>query len=174
MIHIEPSAFTARPHHLWNERWFLLTSGDLQSGDYNSMTVAWGGFGTMWGKPFVTIVVRPVRHTFSFLERYDNFTLCSFKESFKKELVLLGSQSGRTMDKIKESGLTPIPSMQVSSPSFREADLILECKKMYWDDLEPDHFLDESIHEKYPEKDYHRMYFGEILAIREAATARGI
>jgi hypothetical protein len=63
------------------------------------------------------------------------------------------------------AGLTPIASSRVAAPGFAEAQLILELKKMYWDDLEPGQFLDPSIEKQYPQKDYHRMYFGEILAI---------
>ena len=44
---------------------------------------------------------------------------------------------------------------------------VLECRKIYWDDMEPEHFLDEDIEKKYPKKDYHRIYFGEILEIFE-------
>ena len=34
---------------------------------------------------------------------------------------------------------------------------------MYWDDFHPEHFLDPGIDANYPRKDYHRIYFGEIL-----------
>ncbi|UCE07807.1 MAG: hypothetical protein JSW07_07180, partial [bacterium] len=64
-----------------------------------------------------------------------------------------------------KSGLHPIASTKVASPAFAEAELIIECRKMYWDDFKPDHFLDHSIHTNYPLKDYHRVYFGEILVI---------
>ncbi|MBU1240915.1 flavin reductase [Myxococcota bacterium] len=162
-----PTEFTIQPHNHWNNKWFILAAGDYEAGDFNAMTVAWGGMGTMWGKPFVTIVVRPARHTYSFIEKYPTFTLCSFPEIYKKQLVLMGSRSGRSHDKISDCGLTTMASTNVAAPSFKQADLILECKKIYWDDLKPENFLDPSIHEKYPEKDYHRMYFGEILSIWE-------
>ena len=63
-------------------------------------------------------------------------------------------------------GLTPIESSKVEAPGFDQAELIIECRKVYYDDLEPAHFLDASILDNYPKKDFHRMYFGEILAIR--------
>jgi hypothetical protein len=43
--------------------------------------------------------------------------------------------------------------------------LIIECKKIYWDDFKPENFLDGSIEENYPQKDYHRFFFGEITEI---------
>jgi len=154
-----------RPHHLWLEQWLLLTAGDFERGHFNSMTVAWGSLGAMWNQPFVQVVVRPVRYTYRFMEWYDTFTLCAFAEAYRQALSLLGSKSGRDGDKIAESGLTPIPSTKVAAPGFAEADLIIECRKIYWDDLDPAHFLLPEIERNYPQKDYHRVYFGEIVAI---------
>ena len=37
---------------------------------------------------------------------------------------------------------------------------------MYWDDFTPGQFLDKDIHAVYPNKDYHRSYFGEIRGIQ--------
>jgi flavin reductase (DIM6/NTAB) family NADH-FMN oxidoreductase RutF len=165
-------AFAVNAHALWKNQWLALACGDFASGRFNAMTVAWGSIGTMWEKPFVQIVVRPTRYTFTFLERFDTFTLCAFPDRFRKALSLLGSKSGRDCDKIKESGLTPIASETVASPSFLEAELALECRKVYWADLEPAHFLDPKIRELYPRNDYHRVYFGEVLRIRAEAGYR--
>lgn len=166
---IEVKELNVNPHHIWNDQWFLLTCGDFAKGEFNTMTVAWGSFGTMWHKPFAQIVVRPTRYTYEFTEKYDNFTLTAFPEEYKKALSLLGSKSGRDLDKIKESGLTPIASKIVSSPGFAEAELIIECKKIYWDDFKPEQFLDPVIEKSYPDRDYHRAYFGEMIYIEGTA-----
>jgi flavin reductase (DIM6/NTAB) family NADH-FMN oxidoreductase RutF len=158
--------FQTRCHHLWDTRWLLLTAGDLESGRFNMMTVAWGSFGTMWHRPFAQVVVRPTRHTYGFTEEFDSFTLCAFPERLRSVLRLLGTQSGRDIDKVAASGLTPLASLEVPAPGFAEADLVIECRKIYWDDLESSHFLDPTIEENYPDRDYHRIYFGEILAVR--------
>jgi flavin reductase (DIM6/NTAB) family NADH-FMN oxidoreductase RutF len=105
------------------------------------MTVGWGSMGGMWGKPFVQVVVRPGRYTFQYMEKYPTFTLCAFPESCKKALTVLGTKSGRNSDKISESGLTVIESKVVEAPSYKEAKLILECRKMYWQDMDPKNFL---------------------------------
>jgi len=154
-----------RPHHLWNEQWLLLTAGDFAARHFNTMTVGWGSLGTMWNRPFAQVVVRPIRYTHEFMDRYDTFTLCAFPEAYRQALNLLGTKSGRHGDKIAESGLTPIPSTQVATPGFAEAELILECRKIYRADFDPTHFLDPRIEKNYPQKDYHTVYFGEILAI---------
>ena len=164
----EPIAFdqlTVRAHHLWAIQWMLLTAGDFASGKFNTMTVGWGSLGTMWGRPFAQVVVRPVRHTYQFMESHNTFTLCAFAEQYREAVQYLGTVSGRDTDKITESGLTPIASAQVAAPAFAEAELIIECRKIYSDDMDPTRFVDPAIEDNYPQKDYHRIYFGQILAI---------
>jgi len=162
---ISQNDFVIHPHHAWANQWLLLTAGDFHTGKFNTMTVGWGSFGTMWGKPFAQVVVRPIRYTYEFMNAYDTFTLCALPESQKKILQICGSKSGRHVNKMLEAGLTPIASSQVAAPGFAEAELIVECRKMYWDDLEPSRFLDPAINANYPAQDYHRIYFGEIVAI---------
>ena len=157
--------FMVNPHTRWGHQWFLLTSGDFHAGHFNAMTVAWGSFGTMWNLPFAQVVVRPTRYTYEFMEQYETFTLCGFPVQYRQALQLLGSKSGRDSDKIAEAGLSPIAASQVAAPGFAEADLCIECRKMYWDDLTPEQFVDPEIDKHYPLKDYHRVYFGEIVAI---------
>ncbi len=164
------------PFEIWDKRWFLLTCGDFAKKDFNAMTVAWGSFGTMWNRPFAQVVVRPVRHTFGFMERHDSFTLCSFPERYREALNLLGTTSGRDGDKIAAARLTPMAASRVASPCYEEADLVIECAKMYWQDFDPAHFLATHIARQYPAKDYHRVYFGEVLAVSAAKefSAAGI
>ncbi len=164
--------FQVRCHHLWDSRWLLLTAGDLASGDFNPMTVGWGSFGTMWRRPFAQVVVRPTRHTHGFTERHDTFTLCAFPGACRPILKMLGTRSGRDMDKVHDSGLTPVPAEGVAAPAYAEAELVVACRKIYWDDLRPERFLDPAIEACYPERDYHRVYFGEILSVRGTAEFR--
>lgn len=151
------------PFDIWGRKWLLLTCGKSQ--EFNSMTVAWGSFGTMWERPFAQIVVRPIRYTYEFVTRFDDFTLCAFPDDYRKALKIMGSRSGRDGDKVGPAGITPIDSQKVSSPAYREADLIFECRKMYWDDMKSKHFLYPDIETLYPQKAYHRIYFGEIVNI---------
>ena len=165
MKQIKPLALTFETLSTWNLDWFLLTAGDFSTNHFNTMTVGWGSFGTMWTKPYASVVVRPNRYTYEFMEKYDTFTLTQFSPKYKKALALLGAKSGRDGDKIKETNLTPIASHSIASPTFAEASLSIECKKMYFDDFKPENFLDQTIHDRYPLKDYHRIYYGEILEI---------
>ncbi len=164
-IEISPDKFVLQAMKAWGNDWFLLTSGDFKNGKFNTMTVAWGSFGVMWQKPIAMVVVRPSRHTYGFIEKYDSFTLTAFGPSHRNALSFCGVKSGRDTDKIKGTGLTPIPSLKIGSPGFDEAELIVECRKIYFDDFKPGNFLDPAIEGNYSGKDYHRMYFGEIVSI---------
>jgi flavin reductase (DIM6/NTAB) family NADH-FMN oxidoreductase RutF len=162
MKKIDPINLSVDNVGLWDKQWLLLTSGTLE--DCNMMTVSWGSIGCMWNRPFAQIVVRPQRYTFQFLEKNDSFTLCAFEEKYRQALQLLGSKSGRYGDKLSMTDLTYKKSTKVSAPAYNEASLILECRKIYFQDLNPEGFLDKSIKDNYPINDYHRVYFGEILA----------
>ena len=138
---------------------FLLTAGTINK--YNTMTAAWGGIGYLWNKPVVYCFIRPTRFTYSFFEKSSYFSLCFFEEEFQHILDYCGSHTGRKVDKEKNTGLIPLEG-ENNTIIFQQSRLALECKKIYFDDIKPEHFLDASIDKLY-NKDYHRMYIGEIL-----------
>jgi flavin reductase (DIM6/NTAB) family NADH-FMN oxidoreductase RutF len=149
------------PFRLIGDSWMLITAGS--SGGCNTMTASWGGMGIIWGKNVCFCVVRPGRHTYRFMEAADSFTLSFFDESYKPALTYCGSHSGRDVDKITETGLSPVFSP--NGVYFAEARLVFCCRKLYYHDIDPEHFLDPSIDTThYPQKDYHRMYVGEVIS----------
>ena len=162
---IDIKTLTVRSYSLFEMQWLLLASGDFAAGHFNAMTISWGSLGVMWNKPFVQVVVRPIRYTFEFMEQYDSFSLCALPEQYRSALSLLGTKSGRGSSKIAESGLTAAAARQIAAPVFAEAELVLECRKLYWQDFDPQHFLSPEIAKNYPKRDYHRAYFGEILSV---------
>ena len=144
----------------------LLASGDFAGGHYNVMTISWGSLGVVWGKPFAQVFVRLSRYTYQFMERSDSFTLSVFPEVHRSGLSYCGSHSGRSGNKLREAGFTPIASLCVSAPGFDEAELHIECRKVYFSEMFPANFLDKSIPNNYPPpQDYHRLYFGEVVAV---------
>jgi len=157
---IKPEAITDNPFKLLDKDWTLVTAGTLES--LNTMTAAWGGFGILWHRHVAFIYVRPTRHTFHFMEKSDRFTLSFYAEEYRSILNLCGKKSGRDIDKIKETGLIPVQS-EHGGIYFEQARLVLDCKKIYYQDITPANFLDARIHTEYPIKDYHRMYIGEIV-----------
>jgi flavin reductase (DIM6/NTAB) family NADH-FMN oxidoreductase RutF len=146
--------------HLLDDEWMLITAGDKNS--FNTMTASWGSFGILWQKPTATIFIRPQRYTLDFVEKNDIFTLSFFTESFKPMLNYCGQHSGKNVDKVKESNLT-VKVFQSGSIGFEQARMVIECKKLYSDELKPEKFVaKEIIHRVYPTNDFHRMFIGEI------------
>ncbi len=170
---IDPTRLRVMAVEGWKERWFLLAAGDFRAKSFNFMTVGWGGIGYFWKHPLAIIMVRPSRYTYEFLEKYPDFTLNLLPKEYSEKVAWCGAHSGRTVDKVKNTGLTPEAGRRVSAPAFAEAELVLECRKIYWSDLEPMRFLAEYIEGNYPTKDYHRIYFGEILAAAGTAAYQG-
>ncbi len=150
---------------IWPNQWFVLGSGDFLCGEFNAMTVSWGSMGVFWRRPFVQVGVRPQRFTYEFMENIHEFSICAFPPELKKSLNFLGTHSGREGEKIVRSGLHPLAAKRIAPPVFMEAELIIECRKMYWEDVKPSNFFDPDIDKDYPGQDYHRLYWGEIVYI---------
>ena len=158
---ISPTEINQNPFTLIDDDWFLLTAGNLAS--FNTMTASWGGMGILWNKPVVFCFVRPQRYTYKFMESNSLFTMSFFDDSQRDALSLCGKVSGRQTDKMKATGLRPFPSPG-GSIFYEQAKLMFECRKLYFSDITPEHFMIESISKNYPKKDYHRMYIGEIIS----------
>lgn len=159
---IEANKLTDNVFSLISKDWMLITAGTVDN--YNTMTASWGGLGHLWNKNVCFVFVRPSRYTYEFMEKNDTFSLCFFPEEWNKALTICGTKSGRDIDKAKETGLKPVPGNHQTTV-FEQARLIIECKKIYYQDFNPAQFLDPSIEKNYNGSDYHRMYVGEILRI---------
>jgi flavin reductase (DIM6/NTAB) family NADH-FMN oxidoreductase RutF len=159
---VPPEKLNENVFTLLGSEWMLITAGTIES--YNMMTASWGGMGVLWNKNVCYIVMRPQRHTRTFMEKHDIFTLSFFHEKYRNVLKFCGSHSGRDVDKTAETGIAPVASAH-GGVYFAEARLIMECRKIYYQDLDPSHFLDSSIAEQYTQHDYHRMYIGEIVTV---------
>ena len=160
---IAPEQLQVEPVRLFGKDWMLLTAGGKEK--HNTMTVAWGGLGVLWGLPVATVYVRPERLTYTFLNENGSFTLCAFDESWREKLVLCGTKSGREVDKDALCGLTPVES-ESGAAYYAEARLALVCKKLYIHDFDPSGFLDARIGGVYPEgAQLHRMYVGELVEV---------
>lgn len=146
--------------HTIGKEWLLITAGDETKS--NTMTASWGAMGVMWGKPAVTVYIRPQRYTKEFVDREGRFTLSVLGEEYRKALNVCGTVSGRDVeDKWTEAGLTPC--MAEGVPAVAQARMILVCRTMYRDTIKPECFDDKSQDERwYPEKDYHTMYIAEV------------
>lgn len=154
-----PEQLTDNPFKLIGSDWMLITAGTPESN--NTMTASWGGLGILWERKVATCFIRPTRYTFEFVERSSCFTLSFFDEMYRKALTYCGTHSGRNTNKVKEAGLTPVK--EGGFIYYEEARLVLACRKIYSQDIDPGRFLDPKIGDMYPQKDYHRMFIGEIV-----------
>lgn len=148
-----------------DREWFLLAARD---GDkVNMMTCSWGTVGELWGKRVVIAYVRKTRHTFPLMEKDGCFTVNFFGGEQRDALGFCGSRSGRDVDKVRETGLTPIKCADAEdAPYFAEADTVLVCRKLYSDFIRPECFADPALDAaNYGAGDYHKFYIGEILHV---------
>lgn len=152
------------PFNKIGKDWMLITSKEKNK--VNTMTASWGGFGVMWGKNIVNIVLRPSRYTKQFIDSSNEFSLSFYGEEYRKILAYLGKVSGRNEDKISNSKLTLKEIDNI--PTFEEAKITITCKCIYKQQIEPENFIDKTLDEKwYPNKDYHTVYVAEIKGIYE-------
>jgi flavin reductase (DIM6/NTAB) family NADH-FMN oxidoreductase RutF len=156
---IKPEQLTDNPFKLIGKDWMLITGGTPDR--FNTMTASWGGLGVLWERQVAFCFIRPTRYTYEFVESSDNYTLSFLGEEHRKAMTFIGTHSGRDTDKIRETGLTPVKEGGLIY--FNEARLVLACRKLYFQDITPERFLDQTINDMYPKKDYHRMYVGEIV-----------
>lgn len=122
-----------------SREWMLITAGNRES--YNMMTASWGFMGELWGSDCASIFVRPERYTMEFIDKNDYFSL-SFYGDNKAIHKVCGSLSGRDANKTELAALTP--DFCEKAPYFKEARLVLICKKQYAAPLEKKYFTDKA------------------------------
>lgn len=157
---VNPFEIQQNVFHLLDDDWMLITAGTKDK--FNTMTASWGGFGILWDMPVSFIFIRPQRYTFEFIEKNNEFSLSFFGGTFREALDFCGSHSGRDTDKIAATGLLPVETER-RNIYFEQATLMFECRKIYFNDLDPANFLDKKIHKNYPAQNYHRLFIGEII-----------
>lgn len=142
--------------------WMLITAGNKES--RNTMTASWGFVGVMWGNPTAIAAIRPQRYTLEFVEKQEYYTL-SFYGDNKKIHSICGKYSGRDKNKEELAGLTPEFDSKTGAPYYKEARLVLICKKVYEQQLEKKHFFNRNLTDSvYPNNDYHKMIYGTIVS----------
>lgn len=157
---INPGEITLNPFKRIDKDWCLITAGNEEK--FNTMTASWAGLGILWSKKVATCYIRPQRYTKEFVDNNEFFTLTFFPDGYREALTFCGRNSGKNVDKVKETGLTPW--FTDNSVSFKEADLVLVCRKLYAQDMKEECFVDKSVSDRnYPEKDWHTLYIGEIV-----------
>ncbi|HSR11129.1 MAG TPA: flavin reductase family protein [Thermodesulfobacteriota bacterium] len=129
----------------------------------NVMTIGWGMFGVVWRRPMMMVAVRNSRYTYEIIEEADSFTVTVPTGPRKKEINFCGSKSGRQVDKFKECNLSTMDARKVTTPVLSIPGFHFECAIVYKTPMDPKS-LSPDLWGIYPAKDYHTLYFGEIVA----------
>ena len=141
----------------------------VKAGDrLNTMTIGWATVGYCWRKPIFMVAVRDSRHTFTIIEDAADFTVTIPSGDKRKEIMYCGTKSGRDHDKFKECGLSTAKGRRTVSPIIDVPGLHFECRIAYKSAMDPAQLITD-YQFLYPEKDFHTLYFGEILACYETA-----
>lgn len=148
--------------------WMLITAGNCEK--FNTMTASWGGIGWLWNRPVAFVFVRPERYTHDLIERENRLTLSFYPEDCRGILQFCGSKSGRDVDKVKETGLSPV-ALESGAMTFEQARLTLDCRKLFKSPMSAANFVDKSILEKWyndrPGGSLHDVYVVEIEDVYE-------
>lgn len=139
----------------------LLVAGDPP----NPMTIGWATIGSIWNRQIMTVLVRPVRHTFSLMQTAESFSVCVLPDEYRKALNICGNRSGRDMNKMEFCRLDTERCITVNSFFISQSEIHFECRMVHKHFLEPGN-LDQKITDRfYPKKDFHMVYYGEIAGI---------
>ena len=164
MHKINIAELSCNPFDLISKQWMLISAGTEEK--WNTMTASWGALGVVWGKPSATCYIRQSRYTKEFIDNSEYYTLTFLQDGHRDALSLMGSKSGRDMDKMHGSGLTP--TFIDGQPTFEEASLVLVCRKRGVTDIALSDMDGEVVSKWYGDGDCHTMYIGEIVAAYQA------
>lgn len=142
----------------------LLVGSYDAAGRANAMTIGWGSIGSIWGMPVWIVLVRPSRHTYSCIEHSGCFTVNVPPEGLRQACALCGSRSGRDIDKFKECGLTAERATSVLAPAVAQCPIVYECQVVHSNDVAPSKLAHQILTGAYANGDFHRIYYGKILA----------
>lgn len=134
----------------------------------NPMTIGWATVGVIWGRPILTVLVRPSRHSFSLLRDRGEFCVNVLPDGWNKQVGLCGAKSGRDTDKVSLCGFNMQPGERVGVPWIGQSLMHYECRVVH-----SSHVLDAELNSEirdrfYPHGDLHQIWHGEILGVWRA------
>jgi flavin reductase (DIM6/NTAB) family NADH-FMN oxidoreductase RutF len=89
----------------------------------------------------VLLVINPERYTYELIQKNKELTINIPGSDLAKQVHMIGSTTGRKVDKFRESGLTPVAAELVSPPLIDECAAGLECRVERLLDLGHHHLL---------------------------------
>ena len=96
------------------------------AGRANVMTAAWGGIACS-SPPCVTVSLRAATASHGYISSRKAFTVSVPGREQAAEADFFGMASGRSIDKLAATGMTPARAEHVDAPYVAEFPLVLEC-----------------------------------------------
>lgn len=156
--------------------WMKDTAAQLTAGAFlmvkgNPMTIGWGQFGVLWGRPTFTVYVRKSRYTHDLLDQSVTFTVSvPAKGTMKDALAFCGTKSGRDTDKMKALQSEYFQNRYGADDGFKGCRYHIECRILLRSDMNEQNIEDKKLLQRYyPNGDTHTMYVGEIIGVTEEA-----
>jgi flavin reductase (DIM6/NTAB) family NADH-FMN oxidoreductase RutF len=126
-----------------------------KEGKPNVMTASWGGI-CCSQPPCVAVSLRKATYTYGNILARNAFTISIPSEAHVQQADYFGLVSGRSVDKLAATHLTPVRSDLVDAPYVKEFPLVLECKLAVVNDL-----------------GLHTQFIGQILDVKAEDSVMG-
>ncbi|MDE6399192.1 MAG: flavin reductase [Clostridiales bacterium] len=133
----------------------------------NLMSTHWGAIGTFWNKQVFVLPVREGKRSHEVIEKEKSFAISVPKTDMRNEIVRCDHMSGYAVNKFEELHLHPKRARCIPAYVLGECGLILECKVLFAASAQNGYVSDSLASEMYTGKDFHTMYFGEVVACYE-------
>ncbi|MEM2341112.1 MAG: flavin reductase family protein [Candidatus Bathyarchaeia archaeon] len=143
----------------------LLLGSVGSDGRPNLMTIGWGLMGIIWNKLIFLVAVRTSRYTHKLLEETSEFTVNVPAENMNDACRICGTISGRDTDKFERTGLRWRRGEFVRAPVVEGCPIVYECRVLYKDSVSLQALQGDLVEIIYPRRDWHTLYYGEILKI---------
>lgn len=135
----------------------------------NAMVASGGGMAVHFKKPAIWLIFPSNRYTLKLIKKEQSYTLSYFPDSHREQFMFLGTESGRSSNKMKKVELTTIETPS-GNMAFVEARLIIECKLTQITTVLADDFYSEEakayLAKAYTDEGEIRQYvFGEITHV---------
>ena len=163
ILYLKMDKFTINPWKKFHEEWALVTAG--KKDNFNTMTVSWGGMGTLFSRPVVTVYIKPARYTHDFVLENDIFTVSFYDEKHRESLTYLGNHSGKDEDKVAKVGFTP-KFLENGGITFEQAKTTIVLKKLFTQQLDRNNIPKDIIKTYFSndhERPSHTMFIGEVI-----------